>query len=159
MVYRFLNSKNKKEKKFFIMAMAVSTQRDLENLGSPWTSEMEKRMGLCNGKKGHMCLLANVDDKPVGLIWLKPVKGAREDIPVSYIENLYIEPNFRGKSISVELKNRAAEWAREQGYPYLESRVKVANQSMIRLNQKLGYIQEGPEEKWGETWYWFQLKL
>jgi GNAT superfamily N-acetyltransferase len=157
--YRFFNPANPHDLEFCIKAFAISTRRDINSIKEEWKSETSERILKCGKERGHMTLIAFQEDRPAGLIWLKTAQGAREDAEVTYIENLYVEPDLRGTGLSVELKNRAADWSREQGFPYLESRVRVDNQPMIRLNRKLGYRQEGPEEKWGRTWYWFQLDL
>jgi GNAT superfamily N-acetyltransferase len=158
--YRQINSDASEEREFFTNAFAASTHTDPDKMSAENLEKIKTALQKIKaGEKGHVCIMAKDSNRLFGLIWLKPAQGAREPVEVAYIENLYVDPAYRARGIALQLKKRGEDLAREQGFTFLESRVRTDNEKMLNLNRKLGYHMEGPEEKWGRMWYWCQLKL
>lgn len=51
-------------------------------------------------------------------------------------------PSYRGRGIATELKRRAAEFAREAGYLFLTTGNDSLNQSILAINQRMGFQAE-----------------
>lgn len=68
------------------------------------------------------------------------VEGAIE-LPVAYIEGIYVKPKFQQKGIARELLNVAENWAREKGIKQMASDVTLINNSSIEFHKKVGFTE------------------
>lgn len=86
------------------------------------------------------------DQKPIGFIELSVrqdyVEGA-EDMPVAYIEGIYVDNVYRKKGLAIQLIHKAEQWARSQGYTQLCSDSELANTGSIIFHQKAGFEEVG----------------
>ena len=86
------------------------------------------------------------DQKPIGFIELSVrqdyVEGA-EDMPVAYIEGIFVDNVFRKKGLALQLIHKAEQWARSQGYTQLCSDSELANTGSIIFHQKAGFDEVG----------------
>jgi RimJ/RimL family protein N-acetyltransferase len=56
-----------------------------------------------------------------------------------HIHGLWVDPEYRGRGIALEMKKLGEKWAMEHGCKIMDSNVKVSNENMITLNEKMGY--------------------
>jgi ribosomal protein S18 acetylase RimI-like enzyme len=56
------------------------------------------------------------------------------------LDNLYVQPEFRGTGLAHTLFDKAKEWAREQGLTSLQLKVYNKNEGAIRFYEKEGLI-------------------
>ena len=86
------------------------------------------------------------NQNPIGFIELSVrqdyVEGA-EDMPVAYIEGIYVDNIYRKKGLAIQLIHKAEQWARSQGYTQLCSDSELANTGSIIFHQKAGFEEVG----------------
>ncbi|MDI9863642.1 GNAT family N-acetyltransferase [Flectobacillus sp. DC10W] len=90
--------------------------------------------------------LLKQDQKDIGFIELSVrqdyVEGA-EDLPVAYIEGIYVDQSFRKKGLAIQLIHKAEQWARSQGYTQLCSDSELDNIGSVTFHQKDGFEEAG----------------
>lgn len=90
------------------------------------------------------CFLAYKEGQPIGFIELSIrndyVEGA-DELPVAYIEGLYIDSDYRQKGLGQMLITRAEQWAVQQGFRQLCSDVEMENQLSILFHEKAGFTE------------------
>lgn len=89
-----------------------------------------------------ICFLAYKEGQPIGFIELNIrhdyVEGA-DELPVAYIEGLYIASDYRQKGLGQMLITRAEQWAVQHGFKQLCSDVEIENQLSILFHEKAGF--------------------
>lgn len=66
------------------------------------------------------------------------VEGA-DELPVAYIEGLYIEDGCRKQGLGKQLMAAAEEWALEKGFTQLCSDTELDNENSIRFHAAIGF--------------------
>ncbi len=93
---------------------------------------------------GDVCYLAKQDNEYVGFIQLSTrheyVEGA-EDLPVAYVEAVYVKPNHQKKGIAKMLLDAAENWAKQKGLSQIASDTAIANTAAIDFHQKVGFVE------------------
>lgn len=88
------------------------------------------------------CFLAYQEGQPIGFIELSIrhdyVEGA-DELPVAYIEGLYIASDYRQQGLGQMLITRAEQWAVQHGFKQLCSDVEIENQLSILFHEKAGF--------------------
>ncbi|HVZ09792.1 GNAT family N-acetyltransferase [Rhodopila sp.] len=83
-------------------------------------------------------LLAEVDGTPVGIaLYFRTIGTFRGQIGL-FLEDLFVDPVFRGKGIGLALLRALARLAVERGYTIIEWRVLDWNEPAIGFYEKLG---------------------
>jgi len=81
---------------------------------------------------------ADVDGKPAGQIKLVPWWNK-----FSYVEELVVDTEFRGKGVGRALMSRAIEWAKQQNFPGLTLETQDNNVQACKFYEKCGFILGG----------------
>ena len=104
---------------------------------------------------------ADVDDHPVGQIKMVPWWNK-----FAYIEELTVEPSFRGKGVGRFLLAGAIEWARQQNFPGVTLETQDNNVPACMLYEKCGFVLSGfdlyayrnfPESRDEIALYWYLM--
>jgi GNAT superfamily N-acetyltransferase len=104
---------------------------------------------------------ADVDGQPVGQIKLVPWWNK-----FTYVEELAIDTEFRGKGVGYALMNRAIEWAKGQGFPGIMIETQDDNVPACMLYEKCGFVLGGldlyvyrndPEYRGEIALYWYLI--
>lgn len=89
-----------------------------------------------------ICYLVSIDHVYIAFIHLSVrndyVEGA-DDLPVAYIEGIYVKPDYQRKSIAKQLVKVAEDWAREKGIRQIASDTSVRNDQAIAFHKGLGF--------------------
>jgi len=104
---------------------------------------------------------ADVDGKPIGQIKMVPWWNK-----FTYIEELTVDTQFRGKGVGRALLTRAIEWAKEQHFPGVTLETQDNNVPACKLYEKCGFVLSGfdlyayrnfPESKDEIALYWYLM--
>ncbi len=104
---------------------------------------------------------AEVDSKSVGQIKMVPWWNK-----FTYVEELTIDTQFRGRGIGHTLLTRAIEWAKGQGFPGVTLETQDNNVPACMLYEKCGFVLSGfdlyayrnfPESKDEIALYWYLI--
>ncbi len=90
------------------------------------------------------CFLLQEASNYIGFIELNVrndyVEGA-DDVPVAYIEGLYVQKEFRHKRLGLLLIQKAEEWARSKGFKQLCSDTELENETSISFHHAAGFTE------------------
>jgi GNAT superfamily N-acetyltransferase len=90
-------------------------------------------------------LMAFLGETPVGFALFFPNYSTFLAKPGMYLEDLFVQPEHRGRSVGFALLKRLAQIARERGYGRMEWSVLDWNAPAIGFYKKLGAV---PLEEW-----------
>lgn len=133
----------------FIEALQPSTVAAVAQLATqlwPDTELVEMQTHYSDLLKQNQgaCFVLRTSSQPIGFIELSIrndyVEGA-EELPVAYIEGLYIASDYRQKGLGQMLVTRAEQWAVQHGFKQLCSDVEIENQLSIRFHEKAGFTE------------------
>lgn len=89
-----------------------------------------------------ICYLAKVNQAYVAFVHVSCrydyVEGATE-LPVAYIEGIYVKPPYRKQGIANKLIRRSEEWAKQKGLTQIASDTEIANKTSIDFHKKAGF--------------------
>jgi len=103
------------------------------------TVDIEETVQRIKSTKSEDLFLAIAEDYQghvQGFIWAYKQDKPQDSV---IILSLYIAEGYRGKGIATNLKLLLEEWCRLEGIETIQTTVHYNNNSMITLNQKLGY--------------------
>lgn len=90
----------------------------------------------------EVCYLANEEGTFVGFVHVTIrhdyVEGA-EQLPVAYLEGIYVKPAFQNKGIAKRLVEKAENWAKCRGLHQIASDTEINNVSSIDFHKKIGF--------------------
>ncbi|RAJ83201.1 aminoglycoside 6'-N-acetyltransferase I [Chitinophaga dinghuensis] len=90
----------------------------------------------------ELCLLAREQEEYIGFIHVgirqDYVEGAI-DLPVAYVEAVYVKPAFQQQGIARKLMLAAEDWARKMGLSQLASDTSISNNTSIDFHKKIGF--------------------
>ncbi|MCA0232970.1 MAG: GNAT family N-acetyltransferase [Bacteroidetes bacterium] len=133
----------------FIEALQPSTAAAVAQLATqlwPDTELVEMQTHYSDLLKQNQgtCFLLRTSSQFIGFIELSIrndyVEGA-EELPVAYIEGLYIDSDYRQKGLGQMLVTRAEQWAVQHGFKQLCSDVEMENQLSILFHEKAGFTE------------------
>jgi GNAT superfamily N-acetyltransferase len=88
----------------------------MSDLGNPASKlQMQKRMEIISSNPMYYTLVAELDDKVVGMVGLRQLYSYESDNPVVQISALVTKAEYRGLGIGKELMKQAEKWAKENG--------------------------------------------
>jgi aminoglycoside 6'-N-acetyltransferase I len=92
--------------------------------------------------ENEVCYLAKVEGVYVGFIHVslraEYVEGA-DDLPVAYIEGLYVKPSYQKQCIAQNLVGLAEAWGRKKGCKQVASDTELSNVHSIDFHKKMGF--------------------
>lgn len=90
------------------------------------------------------CFLAKEKDRYVAFIQLAIrndyVEGA-DELPVAYVEGIYVKPGYQKQGIARNLIERAEQWARQKGLKQLASDTELSNNASIAFHKSIGFTE------------------
>lgn len=113
--------------------------------------KVESRLNGSDGSINFVELVCNVVDDIVAFHWVQA--KPKEDRPHAQVVGLWVHPEHRKQGVASKLKKRGEDWCLAQGITELRTNVFTANQTMVELNQRLGYevVMVGMVKTLGET--------
>jgi ribosomal protein S18 acetylase RimI-like enzyme len=103
-------------------------------------SALEETHEILLARPGNALFIAETETgQRVGLLWFGGNRNVVTGENEGWIYNVWVEPEFRGRGISVTLMEHGERYAREQGYQILGLMVAVHNTAARRLYEKLSY--------------------
>lgn len=70
------------------------------------------------------------------------VEGS-DELPVAYIEAIYVKPDYRQKGIAKNLIDAAENWAKQKGLIQIASDTEIDNIASIDFHRKVGFHEAG----------------
>jgi aminoglycoside 6'-N-acetyltransferase I len=94
--------------------------------------------------ENEICYLAKNQGEYIAFIHLTIrhdyVEGAIE-LPVAYVEGIYVKTEFQKRGLAKELMKTAENWALQKGLKQLASDTELTNAAGINFHQKLGFTE------------------
>jgi aminoglycoside 6'-N-acetyltransferase I len=94
--------------------------------------------------ESEICYLAKDQQKYIGFIQV----GIRNDyvegssqLPIAYVEAVYIKPEYRKKGIAKTLFKMAEDWAKLKGLKQIASDTLTNNSTSINFHKKIGFVE------------------
>ena len=81
-------------------------------------------------------LVAELDGKPAGLVWVK-ADGVNAELV--HVFQMWVAPERRGNGVGRELLRAALDWAREREARFVALDVTLSNASALRLYERAGF--------------------
>jgi len=98
------------------------------------------------GSEEEICYLMKDQEEHIAFIHLSIrhdyVEGSGE-LPVAYIEAIYVKSKYRQKGIASTLINLAENWARQKGLKQIASDTEIGNLRSIDFHKKVGFQEAG----------------
>ncbi len=96
--------------------------------------------------ENEICYLAREAEQYIAFIHLSIrndyVEGAI-DLPLAYVEGLYVKPEYQKQGIAKELMKVAENWAIQKGLKQIASDTDFGNSTSIDFHKKIGFIEVG----------------
>lgn len=105
--------------------------------------EYEQFAGLVESENDHCCLAREGDEYAAFVhvsIRREYVEGA-DDLPVAYVEGIYVKPKYQKQGIATQLMAVAEAWARQKGLTQMASDTPVGNSAGIEFHTKIGFTE------------------
>lgn len=90
------------------------------------------------GNPDMVIFLAFAGNEPIGQIRLRKYWNA-----YAYIDDISVEPEYRGEGIGRALMSRAMEWAKSRGFPGIMLETQDNNVAACRLYERCGFKLRG----------------
>ena len=105
--------------------------------------EYEQFAGLIESENDR-CYLAREGEEYVGFVHVsirrEYVEGA-DDLPVAYVEGIYVRPMYQKQGIARQLMAASEAWARQKGITQMASDTPADNAASIDFHTKLGFAE------------------
>jgi aminoglycoside 6'-N-acetyltransferase I len=94
------------------------------------------------GSENEICYLCKEQGYYVAFIHVSSrndyVEGAK-DLPVAYVEGIYVKPDYQKKGIAKKLMNYAENWTKQKGYNQIASDTDITNSVSIEFHKQMGF--------------------
>lgn len=118
------------------LAVQLWPDTELEEMQTHYSELLTQNQGAC--------FLLRTSSQFIGFIELSIrndyVEGA-DELPVAYIEGLYVDSHHRQQGLGQMLVTRAEQWAVQQGFKQLCSDVEMENQLSLLFHEKAGFTE------------------
>ncbi|MFH1601525.1 MAG: GNAT family N-acetyltransferase [Candidatus Shapirobacteria bacterium] len=115
------------------------------DLTQPFTEKgIKYYKDLAEGKYGH-CLIAFLDNKPVGYIALAKKSFSYRKSKYVEVENMGVDPEYRSKGIGKKLMDAGSKWAKSTGAAKMWVVAYWGNKEAIKFYKKNGFYESGLE--------------
>ncbi len=98
-----------------------------------------------NKKTDSLRLSLRQEGKEIGRVWLYFIRNDLHAQPYAYIEDLYVEEPFRGKSFGTKLMQAALEEARKRKCYKVIATSRFEREKVHEFYKKLGFKEYGKE--------------
>lgn len=96
------------------------------------------------GSESEICYLVRDQEKYIAFVHTSVrneyVEGS-SDLPVAYVEAIYVKPNYQRKGIAKTLVKVAEDWAKHKGLKQIASDTDTNNLTSINFHKKIGFIE------------------
>ena len=96
------------------------------------------------GSETEICYLVKNQAQYIAFIHLSTrhdyVEGATE-LPIAYVEGVYVKPNFQKQGVAKKLIRAAEDWAKQKGYKQMASDTGITNLVSIEFHKKIGFTE------------------
>lgn len=103
--------------------------------------EFENYKKVINSEN-EICYLGKIQENYAAFVHVSVrhdyVEGAA-DLPVAYIEGIYVKPNYQNQGIAKRMMTAAENWARQKGFKQLASDALLTNSAGIDFHKKIGF--------------------
>jgi aminoglycoside 6'-N-acetyltransferase I len=107
-----------------------------------WAEELAKLVSLPDPYVGFFAL--DEAGNPIGMIDLR-IRNFAEgapDLGAPYVEDLWVEPEYRRRGVARLLLESVENWAREQGYRWLGSDARLDNEESQHWHLAAGFAEQ-----------------
>lgn len=92
--------------------------------------------------QSEVCYLIKDKEKYIAFVHLSIrndyVEGAM-DLPIAYMEGIYVKPEYQKKGIAKNLISVAEDWAKQKGFNQIASDTELMNSASIKFHKKIGF--------------------
>ncbi|MDH1882803.1 MULTISPECIES: aminoglycoside 6'-N-acetyltransferase [Empedobacter] len=96
------------------------------------------------GSESEICYLCKEAGDYIAFLHLSSrndyVEGAK-DLPIAYVEGIYVKSDFQKKGIAKKLMNYAENWAKQKGYNQIASDTNITNSVSIDFHKQIGFAE------------------
>jgi GNAT superfamily N-acetyltransferase len=96
------------------------------------------KKSITDGQSGFL-LLARTGNRAVGVAYVATILSAEHCGPAGWLEELYVNPDYRNQGIGTALINAVIERARENGMIALDLEIDAAHDRAASLYERLGF--------------------
>ena len=125
---------------------AASAARLADQMWSPDEGREQEFLELIRSGESAV-FLAEADEKAVAFAQCglrhDYVEGKDSDGPVGYLEGIFVEEAYRGRSIARMLLSLCEDWAREKGCSEFASDTGLHNEEGLRFHLSCGFEEAG----------------
>jgi aminoglycoside 6'-N-acetyltransferase I len=90
----------------------------------------------------EVCYLVKKENEYIAFIHLAVrndyVEGV-DELPVAYLEGIYVKANFQNRKIAKSLIDKAVEWTKQRGLKQIASDTSLTNATSIEFHKKVGF--------------------
>lgn len=104
-----------------------------------------RRYGFGN-KPAFAALIAEAGGEFAGMCLYFPIFSSWMGRPGVYVQDLFVDPRFRGRAVGESLLRRTAALCRQAGGVYLRLSVDTGNASAIRFYERIGVVHSPTEQ-------------
>jgi aminoglycoside 6'-N-acetyltransferase I len=94
------------------------------------------------GSENEICYLCKEQGNYIAFLHVSSrndyVEGAK-DLPIAYVEGIYVKPDYQKKGIAKKLINCGENWAKQKGYNQLASDTDITNSASIDFHKRIGF--------------------
>jgi aminoglycoside 6'-N-acetyltransferase I len=94
------------------------------------------------GSENEICYLIKDHEKYIAFVHLRirnDYVGGANDLPVAYIEGLYVKTDYQKQGIAKKLIRVAEGWAKQKGLKQIASDTDITNLASINFHKKIGF--------------------
>lgn len=110
---------------------------------SVFEEEYEQFASLIESEN-DLCCIARKGNEYIAFVHVsirrEYVEGA-DDLPVAYVEGIYVKPTYQKQGIAKQLMAVSEAWARQKGLTQMASDTPVDNSASIDFHTKLGFTE------------------
>lgn len=120
-------------------AFGSTLDLELEQTDAAWAEQL-----LNAASSGQDCaLIAEVEEKPAGLVW---AKADANDPEIINIFQMWVAPIARGRGVGDALLQAAIHWARQCDARFVKLGASCGDTPAMRLYQRTGFVEFGARE-------------
>ena len=105
--------------------------------------EFERYKSIIDSEN-EICYIAKHREQYIAFIHLSTRNDYTEgavDLPVAYIEGIYVKPSYQKQGIAKKLTKVAEDWARQKGFKQIASDTDLGNSVSIDFHKKTGFTE------------------
>ena len=112
------------------------------SLDSNWAFSDEARQKYLDAIQNKYVIIAEMDGRPIGFLIasiIEPKTGDARQIKQAYLQNIYVEENYREAGVGKELVDSFKDYCRKEGVKRLNVSVLAANKNAAKFYDGIGF--------------------